>query len=163
VWGYLQRSQAKAQLTEAGWGGKEAVRWCRAGSSVTWIPAWAAIRCYHAFQSISERDICCWARQVQIRGWSRLAETTVPTVVVLFTSGPSSWPSQRRAKHTTSEPERARKREVGMVSDLMEDCQHARKFGGANALVPLEPEQRPQTRGCAQRPQKRMQPPGVLI
>jgi hypothetical protein len=47
VWGYLQRSQARAQLTEEGWGGREAVRWCRAGSSGTWIPAWAAIRCYY--------------------------------------------------------------------------------------------------------------------
>jgi hypothetical protein len=68
---------------------------------------------------------------VQIRGWSRLAGTTVEQQAQLMMgamAGPAGRLSWRRAKNVSSNPERVRESEVGMVSDLMGDDQQAREW-----------------------------------
>jgi hypothetical protein len=51
--------------------------------------------------------------------------------------GPAGRPSRRRAKNVISEVKSVREREVGMVSDLMEDGRQARKWKRARVQKPF--------------------------
>jgi hypothetical protein len=133
--------RAGAGSAEGTAGGEEGVVKKRmGGSAVVWTPTLAAIR-RQLDVTKSGRDVRCRARQVQVRGWSASpGRTAVPQPhrrMGAF-AGPAGRPRWRRADDTKSESEsdRARGKEVGMMSNQMEAGRHAQQHGQVRVGLP---------------------------